>query len=113
MSILGAIADFATGVYTVTRRTAGTRVGGRWTAGASTGFPVQLCVQPPTGRELRDLPEGARGDDVRVVYTATELLLRDEITLEDGDQYAVIRAERWDLTGAVHWRCWIARVDKP
>lgn len=120
MALRGAIGSLSTGVYTVTRTAPGTYdANGKFVAGAtSTLAGVVATVQPVSGRQLRDVPEGQRGDELRVIYTETELWPRtpsqagDRITL-DGEAWVIVRAERWQGLGGVHWRAYAARQVTP
>jgi len=81
-------------------------------------FSIVASVQPVTGRELKDVPEGQRGDEVRVIYTQTELHMRkagfqpDVVTL-DGEPYEVYKVERFDAFGDTHYRAYAARTKSP
>ncbi len=85
-----------------------------------TTFLMAGSVQPETGAELRDLPEGQRVDEIRVIYTLTELRSRhadnepDRITLEPSeDPWVVIKVQRFDAFGGTHYRAWAARTERP
>lgn len=118
MSHVGVITSFSTGTYTVTRTLAGSYTAGRYAAGAVSTFDVVACVQPVSGRDLQSLPEAQRGDEVKVVYCATELRTRtpaqepDTVAIE-GESYEVFRVERWDAFGEVHWRAYTSRLVTP
>lgn len=117
MSVVGAIASFATGEYTRIRRAAGsTDATGDYVPGAESYATITANVQPPTageaGATLRALPEGYRVDDLRVAYTTSELRAGadgDEVVL-DGFRFAVHRVERWDAFGDSHYRALLASV---
>lgn len=108
MSLNGAIAEHATGEYTVTRRTGGAwTTDGEWTEGAPSTFTIVASVQP-AGEDLQDLPEGMSLDDVRMVYTETELIpLRDGVEPDYveilGKSYRVQKCSRWDHWGETHY----------
>jgi hypothetical protein len=112
-----AINDHETGTYSVTRRTGGAYVAGKWIAGAPSTLSIVASVQP-VGDELQDLPEGQHTDDVRVIYTATQLLSRtaatepDEVSI-DGQPYRVFKVEKWDHWGETHYRCWATKTAVP
>lgn len=114
----GAIASLATGTYTVTRVSAGTYTQGRHTPGAPTAFVIVASIQPATGRELRDLPEGQRGDEVIAIYTTTEIRTREpggepDVITYGGEPWTVIRVKRWESFGAVHFEALAARAPSP
>lgn len=100
MSLNNIIGDLQTGTYTVTRVAAGTRELGRYTHGAVTTFTVVAGIEPVTGRELKDLPEGQRGDEVVKIYTATELRTR---TAGGEPDVITYRGEPWTVTGSTFW----------
>ncbi len=119
MALIGVIASLKTGEYDVLRTAAGVYdANGRYTAGAATTLPIVASVQVVGGRTLRDMPEGQRGDEIRVVYTATELFSRatghepDRIVL-DGEPWVCIRVARPQGFGNTHTRAYVARTEKP
>lgn len=111
------IDSLATGDYTVTRRLAGTFTDGIYNGGGATStFTINAVVESATGlqrvvggNETRADDSGQRTNDIRVIYTRTELFTRtpthepDLITIK-GRQYTIWRVEPWDLTGEIHYR---------
>lgn len=78
MSLLSS--TFDTGAYTVTRHGGAATVddAGHTIQGAPTIIPNVIgSVQPLSGRQLKDLKEGQRADDVRWFYTETPLYTTD------------------------------------
>jgi hypothetical protein len=119
MALIDAIASLSTpGPYTITRTAAGSYTNGRYTAGAESTFTIIASIQPVTGRDLADLPEGQNGDEVRVVFTITELLTRapgqepDVITIF-GEDFYVYRVKKWQGFGDNHWQAWVSRTVVP
>lgn len=110
--------DLGTGNYLVTRTAIGTRALGRYTAGAVTTFTINLGVEPSSGRQLRDLPEGRRGDETLTVYSPVELHTTapgfepDQIAYL-GEQWAVVSSKRWEGFGEIHWECLVQRAPSP
>lgn len=113
---------FNTGLYPVKRYGAGTAGSdGHWTAPAvASTFTIAASVQPVTGRALQDLPEGMRADDVRWIYTNTELRTvatdggndrPDEVTIE-GDVYRVFKVEHFRVLSG-HYRAQAVRLTTP
>jgi hypothetical protein len=100
--------------FTVTRTAEGSRPNGRYTPGSASTFPIIASVQPVSGRELMILPEAQHVEEVRVVYTATEIKTRepgyepDKVTI-DGAAWTVIRAERWTYGAETYWRALVSR----
>lgn len=104
---------FKTGDYTVTRPGAVTNDGhGRAVHAAPTTFSISASIQPLSDRDLRVLPEALHAEDLRKVYTMTELRGEpqpDVITDTDGAWAVVGRPQRWQGRGGVHYKAIIAR----
>lgn len=115
MALVASIAGFKTGDYTVTRVGKGAAAGGRYTSGAETTLSIEASIQPVSGRDLKTLPEGRRAEEVRVVYTVTELRTLNpagdgDVVTYGGEPWEVFRVERWpDLAGGEFTRAMIAR----
>jgi hypothetical protein len=113
----GVIGAFQTGTYVVTRTALGTTVNGQYVPGGTSTINVDASVQPVSGRALRDLPEGMRAEDVKVVYTATELFTvratgtPDIITIA-GDRYRVTKVEAFSVISD-HYRVTVERLEVP
>ena len=116
MSLRDVITKFETASsYTVTRRAAGTRVKGVYTEGASSTFEIDAVVVPLNGDEIRALPEAYHQEELRNVYTTTELRASD--TAPDsisigGVDYRAFRVERWDAWGDTHYIVTVAKEVK-
>ncbi len=129
MSLRDTIDSLATGTYMVFRRASGTREMGRYQPGDLTSFPIVAVVETVTGRELQDLPEGQRGDEIVFICTRTELKTRTpgaedaseyggdgtepDIVLVDDSHFKVIRCDRCRSFGDVHFEAYAARTDRP
>jgi hypothetical protein len=121
VSLRDSIASLASGTYTVTRTEAGARVQGRYTPGPSTTFEIVASIQPATGRQLRDLPEGQRGDETVAIYTVTELRTRHpgspgnepDLVTYRGEPWTVTQVKRWESFGEVHFECLAVRAPDP
>lgn len=80
MSLNNIISDLRTtgpnpdGTYPVTRTAAGARVNGRYTPGVVTVINIVAGIEAVTGRELKDLPEGQRADEVIKIFTEVPLI---------------------------------------
>ena len=117
-TIISLSTDFA---IPVTRQVASTNVNGLAVAGAITTFTIAGCVQPATGlarvvggRDLLDEHDNQHVNDVRVVYTTTELFTRSatnepDIVTYRGDPWIVFRVEEWNNQGQIWFRCAISR----
>lgn len=114
MSLAGIIRrlGFKTGDYTVTRTAASTDDGnGRRVAGATSTLTITASVQPYNGGILRVLPEGIHAEDVRHVFTETEIKLRpqpDRIALGT-DTFVAFAVEPYVGLGASYYIAHVAR----
>jgi hypothetical protein len=105
---------FPTGEYTVTRTATGAYVSGRYQSGEPESFTIIADVQPVTGELLRDLPEGMRADETRVVFTTAELRALDDASEPDvididGYHWRVVRVQRFRAL-ADRTRAWCERL---
>lgn len=111
MAISDSIVDMANATLTIQRHEVGAFDDGvgRWVPGAVSTFTVTANVQPATGmqrvvggRDMRSDEQGEHVDDVRVVYTPTELRTRDKTTEPDlvidykGGDWVCARQEEWE-----------------
>lgn len=120
MALNGIIAEnvLGTGTYVVTRTASGTRTLGRYSPGAVTTFSVNLGVEPATGRQLRDLPEGRRGDEALMIFSPVELKTEmpgfepDQVSYQ-GEQWAVVTSRRWEGFSEVHYEVMAQRAPSP
>lgn len=132
MSLLDVIVRFRTpglatadGLYQVTRTLAGDHATGQYVPGSTSTFNVTASVQPFSGRETVVLPEGVRTEDVRVLWTATELRVHDDDTDPDvvqipgrlaapTESFYVFKVDGpWTMSGRTHYRAYVARKKKP
>lgn len=110
--------DLGTGTYAVTRTAAGTRALGRYTPGAVTTFTAEMGIEPATGRQLKDLPEGRRSDETVQIFCATQLLTTtpnnepDVITYR-GEPWTVISSKFWEGFGESHCEALAQRAPSP
>jgi hypothetical protein len=110
-----AITRLASGLYTITRRTT-TIVNGRRQLGNPTTFANVPCsVQPTDGPMVKQVPEGVRLEDTKVVFTAFHMQLAegtdkepDRIQLSEGPFMFIGQAE-WDESGGFY-KCLIQKV---
>lgn len=120
MDLTDVIASFATGTYTVTRRSASAYGSdGRLDAPTTTTFTVTAVVHPAgslesSGRELERLSEGFQTRETLTMWTPIELKTQassqdaDRVAI-DGDTWEVQRVERWNILGA-YWRVFLGKV---
>lgn len=89
--------------FNVKRRT-GTWTGGRMIVSDTQIIQAIGIMQPPSPETLRTFPEGERREGIVAIYTQTLLHLSEGDDIADdvtwlGEQYKVIRVERWDQYG--------------
>lgn len=130
MSLVDVIASLGAFELEVTRTAAGTRSHGRYTPGAQTTFSITAGVEPSNGRELQDLPEGRRGDEILTLYTDVDLVAErpgvdpdvvrylgadaEAIALMGaGEPWTVIKVKTWTGFGSAHREAQIARAPSP
>ncbi len=118
MSLTGVIGRMSTGSYTVTRRVAATYdTSGVRVAGASSTLSITASVQNISGRDLKSLPEGQHADDMRVLFTTTELRTRtpaydaDRVAI-DGEAFEVVKVRKASIR-ATFYRCYLSRKVTP
>lgn len=128
MSLNDSIDALATGEYTVTRKAKGSYTDGIFNGGgATTTFTISAVQEPATGLqrvvggfEMRTGDDGQHTNDIRVIYTRTELFTRSDnyeadLVRINGRNYTVFRCEPWDLSyyetsNEVHYRALASRV---
>lgn len=110
------IADWGEAL-TVVRTAQGTRSNGRYTSGSTSNVSITANVQPITGRELQSLQETVHHQEIRVLFTETELFTAtpgvreaDKVTI-GSETWIVHKVEKWSAPGfGTHYRCYIAKV---
>lgn len=123
MALSGVIDSFATGTYAVTRTVVSTYgTDGRLVAGATSVVNITASIQPLSGRDLKALPEGRHGEDVRKMYAKVELLTQTpgndpDLVTYKGETWEVFNVDSWEAfglgTGGNHYKALIARLDTP
>ncbi len=76
--------------------------GGVWIKGTLEDFDFQAEVQPTSGRDLRDLPEGVRAEARYMLWTRLQDLMLDDYVLYEGDEYRIIHKRNWQRSGNYH-----------
>jgi len=104
--------------YTITRYSDGAFIQGYWQGDDPTSIAITASVQPATGPDRKNLPEGFDIDSVHILFTDTELHVAkpgeqqsDTITLF-GDEYTVTKVEPWQNDVISHYRVTVARPKK-
>lgn len=134
MGLLDVISHFATpgsapnGQYTVTRLAGGAYdpATGEFVNGAPASFTITAAVHPySAGRHQVTLPEGARAEDVRVLWTATQLRVTDDaadndvVMIPDGlagadEPFYVFQVNGpWTMHATTFYRAYVARRKQP
>lgn len=108
MNAAAIIRRYKTGDYDVTRPSAGTVTNGVFTPGATSTFSISASIQPIAGRDLKSLPESRHAEEIRSVWTTTELRVEDTVDI-GGETWEVIRAQMWPS----HYRAYLARKVTP
>lgn len=98
----------------------GSRVSGRYVAGASTSTTIRGSVQPLSGKETQTLPEGERRRDWLKVYTHTELVPVDQHggAATSGDRLVIdgityeVRTTARQRSVIPHYRAFVVRVQE-
>ncbi len=95
--------------YSVLRTTTEDPIKGRRVDGSTSTFDIRANVQPANGKDLKVLPEARHADDIRVLYTGTELYttrpgFQPDVVTIAGFLYEVFKIEAWPS----HYRCYVA-----
>lgn len=115
MDLSSVIASFATGTYTVTRRgTQSADTNGRVTSNSGSSLSISAVVTPVSGRDLQRLPEGFRTQELRSIFTTTELKTTDgsneaDVVSIDGALWQVQSVVPWSVLGN-YWQAIAMRV---
>jgi len=120
MSWMSLIDAFSTGTYTVSRAVESTYgLDGILVPATSSTFKIVASIQPLSGQALRNLPQGQQGDNVRIIYTSTELKTRTDgfepdIVTINGEPWEVSVIQRWqDRTIETFYEGRLSRMVKP
>jgi hypothetical protein len=70
---------------TVRRQSAGSYVAGEWIKGAEISETLEVSIQPTSGKDREDLPEGYRTTDTQKLYTYGVLNMLDVGSKTPGD----------------------------
>lgn len=74
---------------------------GNWVPGSATTSTIRAAIQPASGRQLEDLPDGIRNEARWLVWSRSEIRLDDEIT-HGGSRYRVMHV--WPRADGGFWR---------
>ena len=86
--------------------------GGQWIDGSEQTYSFKAEVQPTTGRQLLDLPEGVRSGARCTLWTRESDLLLDDVVTYEGLDYRVIF--KWDRQRSGNYtRCVLGLLTTP
>lgn len=102
--------------YKVSRSRGGEYVNGYWVESERDEVEILASIQPLSGKETLNIPEGDRNRERRKIYSADELRVglqsnqadADIITIDD-KQWEVETVEAWPQ----YWKCIIVTVEPP
>lgn len=103
MSLVGVIADFASGTYTVTRAGAQTITDGMVTEAAGSTFDVVASIQPARGRALELLPPEARHVSAEYIALCLSEVRVDDVVSYKNQDWRVSNSKHWEEWGEEHW----------
>jgi hypothetical protein len=127
MGVNDSIRSLANRTITVLRRNAGAYdAGGHWVPSSTTQTigPLRVVEQPAENipgvlhaAELLTDEQGEKVYDVRIIWTTTELFVRDaranvdpDIVTFDGSNWKVFRKKPWALGNQKHWMVAVTRL---
>lgn len=94
----------------IERYAPGAYVDGYYIHGGKSVIETTGNVQPVTGNELLQLPEGDREKDVQKIYSTTELKNDDIITVTaTGIKYVVQKVSDYSLNDPAHYKALMIR----
>ena len=86
--------------------------GGRWVDGTEESYSFKAEVQPTTGRQLMDLPEGVRSEARCTLWTRETDLLLDDVVAYEGLDYRVVYVWNRQRSGN-YTRCVLGLLSAP
>jgi hypothetical protein len=78
----------------IKRKAIGKYVNGRYVAGKESAFEIEANVQPLTGNEILQVPEGERQAENLWMYSETHIKA-DDVVERGGNEYMVKAAQQW------------------
>ena len=108
---------------TIFRPDGGDYVDGYWVVTSWTQIVISGSLQPATGKDLANLPEGERVRGIFAVYTSSEIRTAEQATAsaDPGDvadeieiggvRYKCIHSEPWQNNVINHYKALFARKD--
>lgn len=74
---------------------------GNWVPGEPTSSTISAAIQPASGRQMEDLPEGIRNEARWLLWSRAEIRLNDKI-IHAGSSYRVMHV--WPRIEGGFWR---------
>lgn len=98
------------------RSTGGTySSGGTWSGTWSAPENIAGVIEPVTGRDLKDMPEGIRSEAVALLFVKVSavngIAVNDRVTA-DAVSYRVIHIDEWTRYGGFH-ECVLGKIKTP
>lgn len=82
---------------------------GKWIPGASTSLLIGAAIQPASGNQLRDMPEGIRAEAGWMLWSRADIAMDDQIR-NAGITYRVIHV--WPRAEGAFFRAALGREKK-
>lgn len=102
--------------FTFKRLSGGAYVNGKWIKGTPTDIIIKASLQPLTGEELKQLPEGRRTDQTYKMYSSIKLRTvktdNPDYTTIDGNKFEVIEIEPSQNGIINHYKIVIGKVNE-
>jgi hypothetical protein len=100
-------------------RRSGSYTNGRWVQTGETETTLEIAIQPLSGKELDNVPEGRREKDNIKLFSLSELLGVDPLTgrqpdqvLYDSKRYELYKTKRWDVLGTTYYWALASEVER-
>lgn len=104
--------------HTLHRLSSGGFVDGDWVESGETDIPITASIQPATGKDLQNLPQGRRASSVFAVFTDTAIQTAvqgatptkaDRLSI-GGILHEAVHVEPWGNDVINHYRALFARI---
>jgi hypothetical protein len=103
-------------------RQLGNMVSGDWVKSGETAIPITASIQPATGKDMLNVPEGKRQSAIYAVYTSTAIQTARHATASAagtqpdqmeifGHRCEAVHVEPWQNNVINHYRALFARMN--
>lgn len=96
----------------ITRNTPGSYVNGVYVSGSQSTITIDATIQPLSGFDAKNAPEGVRIEDTVKVYTDTELQQLDELVWQ-GNTYEWQGVDVRQMDVINHYKYYFTKVSLP